>query len=226
MNTTLKAALSAILLSAVALPAAAADLPSTKAPLAPALAYSQSPWMIRVRALGVMPEQKATLTGVPAGYGVSVTNSLVPELDISYFLTKNIALELILGVTPHEIKGKGTIAALGDIVATTALPPTLTLQYHFTDFGAFKPYIGIGVNYTTYFNTTVKNPGAAPASIKPSWGIAGQIGFDYMFDQHWGFNVDVKKILMEPSVSLAGGAVTGKVNLNPWLIGAGVTYRF
>ncbi len=224
MKNSVKSALAAVLLSSVALPAMAADLPNLKPGMA--LATAQSPWMIRVRALGVLPQAGASLSGAPAGYGVAITNSGVPELDITYFFTKNIAAELILGVTPHEVKGKGSIAAFGDIVSTVALPPTLTLQYHFTDFGAFKPYVGVGVNYTIYFDTTVKNPGAAPASIKPSWGIAGQIGFDYMIDQHWGFNVDVKKILMEPSVRLAGGAISGTVKINPWIIGAGVTYRF
>ena len=228
MKTSVKAALAAVLLSSVALPALAADLPSKTLVTKPgmALATAQSPWMIRVRALGVLPQGGASLTGAPAGYGVGITNSIVPELDISYFFTKNLAVELILGVTPHTIKGTGSLAPIGKIVSTTALPPTLTLQYHFTDFGAFKPYIGIGVNYTTYFDTTVKNAALAPISIKPSWGVAGQIGFDYMIDQHWGINFDVKKILMEPSVRIAAGAITGNVKINPWIIGAGVTYRF
>jgi outer membrane protein len=224
MKTTIKAALSALALTA-ALPAVAADLPSTKSALAP-IAYSQSPWMVRVRAIGVLPQGGGSFTGLPAGYGLGISNSLVPELDITYFLTKNIALELILGVTPHTVKATGSIAALGNLVSTTALPPTLTLQYHFTDFGAFKPYIGVGVNWTHYFNTSVKNPAVAPVSISNSWGVAGQIGFDYMINQNWGFNVDVKKILMEPRVKLAGGAIVGNLRINPWIVGAGVTYRF
>ena len=224
MKKSVQAAFAAVLLSSVALPALAADLPNLKPGLA--LATAQSPWMIRVRALGVLPQGGASLAGAPAGYGVSITNSVVPELDISYFFTKNIAAELILGVTPHTVKGTGSLAAFGSIVSTTALPPTLTLQYHFTEFGAFKPYVGVGVNFTTYFNTTTKNAALAPMSIFPSWGVAGQVGFDYMIDQHWGFNVDVKKIMMQPNVRLAGGAITGHVNINPWIIGAGVTYRF
>ncbi len=225
MKTTIRSAFAAVLLASVALPAVAADLPSTKSPLAP-IAFSQSPWMIRVRALGVLPQGGGDFTGLPAGYGLGISKSVVPELDITYFFTKNLAVELILGVTPHTVKATGTIAAFGNLVSTTALPPTLTLQYHFTDFGAFKPYVGVGINWTHYFNTSVKNPAVAPVSISDSWGVAGQIGFDYMINQNWGFNVDVKKILMEPRVKLAAGAIAGNLRINPWIIGAGVTYRF
>ena len=82
------------------------------------------------------------------------------------------------------------------------------------------------MNWTHYFDTSVKNAAAAGVGIRDSWGIAGQIGFDYMIDQHWGFNVDVKKILMEPKVTLPAVPSTGNLRINPWIIGAGVTYRF
>ena len=58
--------------------------------------------------------------------------------------------------------------------------------------------------------------------------FAGQVGFDYMLDKHWGVNFDVKKLFLEPDwkVDFNGAPLTGKAKLNPWLVGAGVTYRF
>lgn len=218
----------AALLGTVALPAFAADLPKAgKAPLAPAV-EAPSPWMVRVRALAVIPRDKASVAvgnavGVP---GLDFSNSVVPELDITYFFTKNIAAELILGTTPHDLKGKDNFAALGKIGSTWLLPPTLTLQYHFTDFGAFKPYVGAGVNYTFFYGT--ENKGAFTAlKIKNTPGLALQVGFDYMLDQHWGINFDVKKLWLRPDAEgYAGAPVKVKVHLDPWLIGTGVTYRF
>lgn len=217
-------ALAAGLAALVAGEAVAADLSyPVKAPVEEPL----SPWMIRVRALYVMPEDGGWVNGV-AGSDLTYSDAVVPELDISYFFTKNIAAELILGVTPHDINGAGTIANLGQVASTWLLPPTLTLQYHFTDFGAFKPYVGAGINYTVFFDTSIKNPAITNLQLKGSWGWALQAGFDWMIDRHWGFNVDVKKIFNQPdfNISVAGTPLTGTAQLDPWIFGTGVTYRF
>lgn len=207
--------------------AAAADL-STPVYKAPVVEEAQSPWQIRLRALYVKPENGGSVNGI-LGSDLTYSDAVVPELDITYYFTKNIAAELILGVTPHDVNGAGTIAGLGQVAKVWLLPPTLTLQYHFTDFGPFKPYIGAGVNYTVFFNQDIKNPAFASIDVNDAWGLALQAGFDWMFDKHWGINVDVKKIFLEPSFTLTavnGARLTGGADLNPWLIGGGVTYRF
>ncbi|WP_247657748.1 OmpW/AlkL family protein [Aquabacter sp. L1I39] len=211
--------------AAFATAASAADLsPVVKAPVQPVT--EQSPWMIRLRALGVLPMDGGNVQGV-AGSNLSYSNSITPELDISYFLTKNVALELILGTTKSNIYGQDAISSLGKIGSTWILPPTLTLQYHFTELGAFKPYVGFGVNYTFFYNTSTTNS-VTSLSLQNTWGWALQAGFDYMFDKHWGINVDVKKIFLTPSFDVGVGATTlpGQADLNPWLVAAGVTYRF
>ncbi|WP_435053805.1 OmpW/AlkL family protein [Mesorhizobium australicum] len=183
------------------------------------------PWQIRLRALGVVTEDSGYVNAVP-GSDLSYSNTVTPELDISYFLTDNIAAELILGTTYANIEGQGTIGGLGNIGKVWLLPPTLTLQYHFTNFGAFKPYVGAGVNYTIFYS---QGAGSADTlKVKNTFGTALQVGFDYMVDQHWGVNFDVKKLFLKPDfdVTVDGAKLTGKAELDPWLIGAGVTYRF
>ena len=218
--------------------ARAADLPVyTKAP-PPAEAFN--PWMIRLRVLGVLPDaggSTVNVAGVPAlsspNSGLSISDQAIPELDISYFFTRNIAAELILGVTRHSISGTGTLNPL-PIGKTTLLQPTLTLQYHFTNFGAFKPYVGAGVNYTVFFNNSAANTpvgGLAVTNLHVSnqWGGAVQFGFDYMLDRHWGLNVDVKKLWLRPDYSATVNGtipVTGTAHIDPWLVGGGVTYKF
>jgi outer membrane protein len=220
------------------LSAQAADLPVyTKAP--PAV-EAWNPWMIRLRVLGVLPDggdSSVNVVGVPAlsspNSGLHISKQVVPELDISYFFTQNIAAELILGVTRHRLTGTGTLQGL-DIGKTTLLPPTLTLQYHFTNFGAFKPYIGAGVNYTVFFNNSASNipfAGLAVTNLHVSnqWGGAVQFGFDYMLNKHWGLNVDVKKLWLQPNYSaMVNGVipVNGTAHIDPWLVGGGVTYKF
>ncbi|RJF77124.1 OmpW/AlkL family protein [Rhodopseudomonas palustris] len=206
--------------------AVAADLaarPIYKAPVVD----EWNPWMIRLRALGVVTRDSGYVDQVP-GSSLKTTDTLVPELDITYFFTRNIAAELILGVTKHSVSGADALAGI-DVGKAWLLPPTLTLQYHFTDFGAFKPYVGAGVNYTFFFSQKAAGGVVIESHLKDSFAPAVQVGFDYMFDKHWGWNVDVKKLWLRPewSGTLAGNVpVTGKVNLDPWLIGTGITYKF
>jgi outer membrane protein len=203
----------------------AADV-ATKAPSKAAAAESRSPWMIRARALWVRPDASGEIDQI-AGSDLDIDSSVVPELDISYFVTPNIALELVLGVTPHDISGAGTISGV-DVGKAWLLPPTLTLQYHFTDFGAFKPYVGAGPNYTVFFNQDAAGGVVTALDLENSFGFALQAGFDFMIDRHWGFNVDVKKIYLRPDLTATIGGVpmTGNAKIDPLLVGTGVVYRF
>ena len=100
------------------------------------------------------------------------------------------------------------------------LPPTLLAQYHFTGLGAFKPYVGAGVNYTRFSGVDIA--GGALTVKKNSWGPALQLGFDYALDKHWSLNLDVKKVYIDTTIS--GGV--GRFKVDPVLVGLGVGYRF
>ncbi|MCE7028412.1 OmpW/AlkL family protein [Jiella avicenniae] len=201
-------------------PATAADLTGIAAPV-----EYQSPWQIRLRGLGVVTEDEGYVDGV-AGSDLSYSDTVIPELDISYYFTDNIAAELILGTTYANVTGNGSLTSMGRVGKTWLLPPTLTLQYHFTDFGKFKPYVGAGATYAIFYSQDAD--GVDDLDIENTFGAALQVGFDYMIDDHWGWNVDVKKIFLEPDfdVVVGGNKLSGKAKLNPWLIGTGVTYRF
>ena len=204
--------------------ASAADLLPVEA--APAVVEAPGPWQIRLRALGVITENSGHVDGIP-GSDLTYSDTVVPELDISYYFTDTIAAELVLGTTYANVHADGTVAGLGKVGKAWLLPPTLTLQYHVTDFGAFKPYVGAGVNYTLFYGQSDAGP-FTDMNIENTFGGALQVGFDYMLDSHWGVNLDVKKLFLEPdwTASLGDTKLSGKAKLNPWLIGTGLTYRF
>ena len=225
-GSILRAALAAATLLAGSGAAFAADMaPVSEAPVAAETISAKSPWQVRLRGLGVITRDSGFVDGI-AGSGLSFSDTAIPELDFSYYFTDNIAAELILGTTYAKVSGEGSIDGLGEVGKTWLLPPTLTLQYHFTDFGAFKPYVGAGVHYTMFYHH--KGINASSLDVKNSFGAALQVGFDYMIDDHWGANVDVKKIFLRPDWegTLGTTPISGKANLDPWLVGAGVTYRF
>ena len=150
------------------------------------------------------------------------SDAVVPELDISYFFTKNIAVELILATSQHAAHYNGDT----DLGEAMILPPTLTLQYHpLRDESNFSPYIGAGINYS-YFYDEQAGTGFTDLDIDGGFGYALQGGFDYWLDEHWGINMDVKKIFLDIDVSLNNGAIRLDTDLDPWVFGAGVSYRF
>jgi outer membrane protein len=196
---------------------------------------SENPWMVRVRAVDLL-FQNGQSNGASTAAGVQINNvraknEIIPEFDISYFFTKNIAAELVL-TYPQRVNVYSNLTP-GPTGTITALPPSLLLQYHFTELGAIKPYVGAGVNYTIFGNRNNFSVGGNSNALtvdQSSFGFVGQVGADYMFDKHWGMNVDVKYATMSTNVTgqnaLAGVGNIGKLTLNPWMPAVGVTYKF
>lgn len=182
--------------------------------------------MIRARALGVVPQEssKVNVSGTVQGKA-SVDNSVVPELDFSYFFTSNISAELIAAITPHKVHAVGSAAGANvNLGKSWLLPPTLTLQYHFNQLSWAKPYVGAGLNYTHFFN---EKPGALTSvDYSDSWGGALQAGVDVPISGNWYFNADVKKVFISTTAKFNGGSVRGDVDIDPWLIGVGIGYKF
>ena len=175
-------------------------------------------WLVRARAVSIDFENGQSKT--VKTLDIQADDRWIPELDISYFFTKNIAAELVL-TYPQNIDITIGGATKGTI---KALPPSLLLQYHFTDFGAFKPYVGAGLNYT-YFSKRDNILNGAASVERDSWGLVGQLGFDYAFNKNWSLNLDVKYVQMDTDVYL-GSSKLGKLDLNPVTWGLGIGYRF
>lgn len=186
---------------------------------APAYA-EESPWLVRVRATHLNPADKsAPVGGVGAADRISVESRTIPELDISYFFSPNIAAELVLTYPQkHEVYLDG--AAIGSF---KHLPPTLLAQYHFTPGSQFSPYVGAGVNVTRL--SSVKLLGGAGDLESNSVGLALQAGMDFKIDKHWSVNVDVKRVNIRSDV-MASGATISSVKVDPILASVGIGYRF
>jgi len=176
----------------------------------------QSPWMVRARAVGLDMSNKDS-----TGLGLNVNNKTIPEIDISYFINKNVAVELILTVPQKQTVNS---TALGtDIGTFKHLPPVITLQYHFDNFADFKPYVGAGLNYTQITQVNLLDGGANINSH--SWGGALQAGIDFPIDKNLSFNIDFKKLNLKTDV-FVGGANKGLLKLDPTMIGVGLGYRY
>ncbi|MCI1190638.1 outer membrane beta-barrel protein [Calidifontimicrobium sp. SYSU G02091] len=200
----------AVALAAAAIAAATA--------VAPVQAQDSGNWIVRARALYLDPANKDN-----TGLDLSVNDKTFPEIDITYFFTPNLAAELILTYPQsHNVRSGDT--KIGSI---KHLPPTLSLQYHFTGMG-WRPYVGLGINYTNL--TSVKFDPAVEAALDPSlkrdsFGLAIGAGVDVPLGGGWLFNVDVKKVQIKTDVSSFGTKV-GTFKIDPLLVGIGIGNRF
>ena len=180
----------------------------------------ENPWMVRARATHLNWDN-ATTNSVTS-LGVRADNKTIPEIDITYFFTKNFAAELVLSY-PQRVEVFAGAASLGTV---TALPPTLLAQYHFTNLGPVKPYVGAGLNYTRFGSRNLATNNAYSVE-KDSWGYALQAGADYMLTKNWGVNLDIKYIDIKTDViANATNTSAGTLKLSPIATSVGVTYKF
>jgi outer membrane protein len=173
---------------------------------------SEGPWMVRARAVHL---DSANKDSTPLG--LTVNNKTIPEVDVSYFFTPNVAAELILTVPQKHTLRAGS-AAIGSL---KHLPPTLLLQYHFNTPG-IKPYVGAGLNYTRF--SSVKAPAGVDID-RNSFGAALQVGVDIPLQKNLYLNFDIKKVFIKTDVT-ANGAKLGSFKVDPVLVGVGLGWRF
>ncbi|MGC4061939.1 MAG: OmpW family outer membrane protein [Aquabacterium sp.] len=181
-------------------------------------------FMVRARALRLDPANDGTDTAAL----VRVNTKFIWEIDASYCVTPNWAVELI-ATTPQKQSisletSPGQLTAVGTL---RHLPPTLTAQYHFAPANqAVRPYLGFGVNYTHFSAVNITNPALAGLDIqRHSWGTAVQLGADFPLSDKLSLNVDFKKIDIRTKATLSGASI-GTIKVDPVLFGIGIGYRF
>jgi outer membrane protein len=226
------------------------------AAFAPALAMAEAgDIVVRLRATNINPDEDSRLgkdTDKAYGAGAAaliygdpkaelrVDSNTIPEIDFSYYITKNIAAELILALgTRHDVSTSSNNPAVllqKGLGSVNLLPPTLTAQWHFMPDQTFDPYVGAGVSYIRAMDdglTARTALGNLPIRIdKNMWGPAIQAGFDVNLKDRWLVNFDVKKIWFDTDVELlatplkAGYQKIDSLDIDPWVISVGVGKKF
>ena len=195
---------------------------------APPVGKEANTLMVRIRAIGVIPEDNGSSVTAINGT-VNVTSQAAPEIDFSYFFTDNIAAELIAASTRHEVSVTGSaLPGKVDVGSAWILPPTLTLQYHFAPHSQISPYVGVGLNASWGYDSQPATPTGQKFTRNNTWGPALQVGVDYNIGGHWFANFDIKQIFMHTGahVGTVLGEVKANTSLDPLVIGAGIGYRF
>jgi outer membrane protein W/outer membrane protein OmpA-like peptidoglycan-associated protein len=205
--------------------AAALASPIANADVAPG--QPKGDWLFRVGLSQVNPDKDNLDT--PLGMLV-VDSDVSPTFNVSYFLTDHLSTEL-LAAWPFthgiDVRNDGTKTRVGH---TDLLPPTLSLNWHFNPNGTFRPYIGVGANYTLLSGEDINAAGQealggnADLDLDDSFGAAGQVGVD-IGQGDWFVNLNVRYIQVESDASINGVDI-GTVDINPWVYGIHVGYKF
>lgn len=172
------------------------------------------------------------------GGKASINNDTQLGLNFAYMVTDKWGVEL-LAATPfsHDVKISGTAApttADGKLGSFKHLPPTLSAVYYPLDSKAvFQPYVGVGINYTTFFDKSVsssaKERGFTSLNIKDSWGLAAQVGADYMLTDNIMINGQVRYIDIDTTAYASHntlGRAKVNVDVKPWVYMVGLGYKF
>lgn len=189
----------------------------------PAHAHEAGDWLFKLGVTQVSPKSNngSVLDGT---VDLDVSSNVRPSFTVTYMATRHIGIEL-LGALPfqHNVSGD---AGLGKIGTTKQLPPTLSVQWHFLPDHTVQPYVGVGLNYTHFFDTHTRGPLAGSSlKLSDSWGFAGQLGVDIKLSDRWFMNADVRYIDISSKVTLDGQRI-GTARIDPWVTTLAVGYRF
>lgn len=192
-----------------------------------AFAVPAGTWTVAAGAHGVVPKSdNGTLAN--GAFSVDVDDDIRPTVSGEYFVANNIGIELLAAIPfYHDITltDKDGNKVEG---STQHLPPTLSVQYHFDGYNIpmnVKPFIGVGVNYTTFFKEKLYLGGPADLDIDDSVGVAGHVGIDIPFTPRDAFRIDARYMDIKPDVSL-NGADIGEVDISPWVYGVAYVKSF
>lgn len=182
---------------------------------APAFAQSQGDWTFGVGIINVNPKSD---NGTLAGAAATIDDDTQISFTAEYFIRDNIGIEL-LAATPfeHDIN----IAGVGSASAKQ-LPPTLSVNYHFPTKGKVKPFIGAGINYTTFFE---EKTALGALKLDDSWGFALQAGADWQVSDKGALRLNVRYMDIETDATLNGTAI-GTAEIDPVTIGVSYVHRF
>lgn len=206
----------------------------------PAAAQEAGDIQLKVLATAVLPDGKLTDVvndgiGLPAGSQTAADDNYVPTIAAEYFVSSNFSLETICCVTQHDVDGRGALAGAGLVSNANIIPATLTAKYHFGEAGGIRPYVGAGPTYFIFIDekpgATARALGATSQRLNDHFGVALQAGVDIpVNDSGMSVSLDAKRYFLRTTARWLNAAGTEVLQtrhrLDPWVLSAGIAFRF
>ncbi|MBB4126981.1 outer membrane protein [Xanthomonas translucens] len=188
----------------------------------PALAQSQGDWTVGIGAHQVNPKSD---NGKLAGgtLPLSIGSDIKPTVTFEYFVHQDLGIEVLAALPfKHDIDVKG----VGKVGSTKQLPPVVSLQYHFNSAGKVSPFVGAGINYTTFFSEdTTGALAGTKLKLEDSWGLAAHAGVDFALTDKSALRVDLRWADIDSKVKVNGTSM-GTANIDPLVYGLAYVMKF
>ena len=199
--------------------------------LAPAVTDAGD-WILRLRAINIDPDESSQSI-LDTGSKVAVDSATVPEVDLTYMFTKRLGVEVVAAIADHDLSAKGGALGGADLGTVSILPPTVVLQFHPFPGGLFDLYLGAGVNYTNFYDYDLSGDlsslGVTDIKFSDSFGLAADVGLNVWLGESFHINGDIKyaQISTDAKIKVGGDTLdTVKVDIDPWIFGVGIGWRF
>ena len=165
--------------------------------------------------------------GIPPGADAKVNDATTVVFTYEYEIKPDVGIELVLGVPPKiTATATGSVAFLGEVLSARNVAPTVLVNYHFGKAGdTWRPYLGMGINYTKFTNTST--PYGWNVKLTDSVGLAVQAGIDYAYDKQWGGYASIARVDVKSKLVATGATVLqSTIDFRPWTYSVGLSYRF
>lgn len=185
-----------------------------------AQAHEAGDFILRGGVASVMPAGESGKTSAGADAKIEADDNAQLGLTLTYMVNDSIGIGL-LAATPfeHSVSSAGT-----DIADIKHLPPTLTVQYHFSGMDKFNPYVGAGLNYTVFFDEELNN--GTNIELKNSLGLALEAGFDFDLGNDIYANAALWYIDIETEVEVGGTTIIDGIDIDPTVAMIGIAKKF
>jgi outer membrane protein len=200
--------------------------------LAMPVAADAGDWILRLRAINVDPNESSDEIGA-TGSEVAVDSATTLEVDVTYMFSNNFGVEVIAATTKHDLSATGGDLNGASLGSVKVLPPTAVLQWHPFPGGLLDFYVGAGINYTYFYSYDLSDDlaglGVTDINFSNSFGLAGDIGLSVNLGKSFHINGDIKYIQIQTDADIKVGSDTldkVKTDINPWVFGLGVGFRF
>lgn len=203
-------------------------------------AYETGDILVRIGATIVQPNDESTVLtsdgSVLTGSFADVDNNTQLGLTATYMLSSQWGVEL-LAATPFQHQVSATVPGLlanAKVAEVKHLPPTLSAVYYFGQSATIHPYLGLGVNFTTFFNEDAESSfeaaaGSTDVSLSDSWGLSAQIGLDYELTEKWSLNTSIRYIKINTDADIRTedlGLIETSVDINPTVYTLSIGYLY
>lgn len=191
-----------------------------------------------------MHSSAADITGrfVPPGVNLSIGDATTLFLAYSRAITDNIDIQISGGYPPrYKTTAKG-VATLGSVPwagqtigSAKEAAPSVFVNYTFTGHDAqIQPYVGIGINYTRFFDVKstsandAANGGPTSIGMTNSHGVAAKIGIRYKVDKEWSVNAHISSadVTSQLTTNTAGITRTTHIDFKPLIFVLSAGYSF